>query len=267
MLPEVWLPNCAGDSSFSRYLVSISVGKTSAFDIAMEIDNISSLQEYHVEFVADKGSAAHTRLVGLPVSHMVAGDWLRFHIAQHDAFGNLCALQSEPPTITLKGLREDAGTALVCSFAGSTTVCELRPTHAGAYSLEVLVSGAPVRGSPFEFRVHAGMADWGNSMFSVLDGASNSSAPGAPIRLRLRVLDRYGNPCEDISRTAVDRIDLEVLGLNKTDFNVTSNGDGAFDASFSLTRTGNYTVFVLLNGVSLLHSPFSWEITAGSAEA
>ncbi len=233
----------------------------------MVMDGTACPQEYRVEFAADEASAAHARVVGLPFSRVVAGDWLRFHVVQHDVFGNVCASQSEPPTITLNGPHEDAGTALVCTLAGSLTACELHPTRAGAYSLELLVSGKHVRGSPFEFRVHPGLADRGNSTFSLVDGASNCSAPGAPIRLRLRLQDRYGNGCDDVSRTTIDRVDVEVLGVNKTTSELTSNGDGTFDATFSLTRAGNYTVSVLLNGVLLPESPFDWEITAESLEA
>ena len=116
--------------------------------------------------------------------------------------------------------------------------------RAGTYSLRVTVDGKPVHGFPRNLQIVAAQTD---PRACVIRGDSlNSVVAGEVTKCLVTAADRYQNVCLE----GGDRLTARLVGpAGSIDADVSDFGDGTYRLVFVVPRSGEWRIFLAVNGV------------------
>lgn len=134
--------------------------------------------------------------------------------------------------------------------------------RAGTYSLRVLVSGRPVHGFPRNLQIVAAQTD---PRFCTIRGDALSNViAGEVTHLLINAADRYQNVCLE----GGDRLTARLLGpAGSIDADISDFGDGTYRMAFVVPRTGEWKVYLAVNGVENTKSATSFIAKQGGLTA
>ena len=116
--------------------------------------------------------------------------------------------------------------------------------RAGTYSLRVTVDGKPVHGFPRNLQVVAAQTD--PRSCSIRGDSLNSVIAGEVTKCLVTAADRYQNVCLE----GGDRLTARLIGpAGSVDADVSDFGDGTYRLVFVVPRSGEWRIFLAVNGV------------------
>lgn len=123
---------------------------------------------------------------------------------------------------------------------------------AGQYLLHVRLrnQAAALPGSPFLLTVDPGSAF---ALSTFLPPGSIQGEVGKPITLNLLTSDAMGNPCSEGGSQVTSAFDITMSSFTKS--TVTDCGDGTYDLTWVITKTGEFKANVSIEGKLLPNSP------------
>lgn len=172
----------------------------------------------------------------------LAGRQMAVAIFARDRFNNEAIFKDERLRVDVVGVantvfsqsQKEAGECLFTSAL----------QRAGTYSLRVTVDGKPVHGFPRNLQVVAAQTDPRSCM--IRGDALNSVTAGEITKCLVTAADRYHNVCLE----GGDRLTARLLGAaGSIDADVSDFGDGTYRLVFVVPRSGEWKIYLAVNGV------------------
>jgi filamin len=169
----------------------------------------------------------------------------------------------------------DAFTARVSGPDGAPLLCQFNDTHDGKYqasytptksgrhTVEVLLNGEHIKGSPYHPLMENANA---GKCWAEGDGLTHGKTK-KPCNFRIHAVDADGNPV----KTGEDPFEVSITGPQEVHPKFTDNKDGTYDVEYQVEVPGDYTINVNLHGSPIKDSPFhphiKWSCDAAQSYA
>jgi filamin len=128
----------------------------------------------------------------------------------------------------------------------------------GEYTISITLEGTPIKDSPFTVWVSGPDSSTSYAEGPGVEGANTKE----PAPFTIKSIDSRGNPVN----TGKDNFKAVVSGPEDVgEVPLTDNGDGTYDGVYQVSRPGNYTVDITLDGEPIKGSPYNLLIQAGNA--
>jgi len=183
----------------------------------------------------------------------IAGTAGFVYVQSQDVFGNnLTSSENGTWLITFEGT---TGFFEVEYVATGVYFIAYNVTTAGKWNMNITVDGFPIRRSPFPIRISPNVTYAPTSAASG-DGLT-ATRTDEQASFSIIAYDRYGN----LRNTGGDQWEVQIQDKASgaavvSGIPVTDASDGSYTASYVLSKSGDYLLFVQLHGLNVNGSPF-----------
>lgn len=213
---------------------------------------------WEVECEHAETHAASCWISGTGLHIGTAGSEADFAVQLKDRYQNNVLLE-EPVKVRLKG--PELVRPLVKYQGGGSFRVYYTCNDSGDYTIEVTIDGHHIGDSPYE--VNVGPADtYAETSYAEGQGLVRGEV-GEKLRFKIISTDIYGNQ----RRSGGDHYVVSIQGVSMAKSNIRDLNDGTYECTYSVQTSGQYSIFVSLEGVEISGSPYYCDLEPSYTDA
>jgi filamin len=232
------------NGTYSCEYIPTAVGK---FDLKISLrgDSIKG-SPYHPVIAGPNSKNSYAQGPGVEGARV--GKPAPFTVFSRDQNGNQVPTGGDPFSVKVSG---PGGAPLICQFQDNnsgTYDATYTPVHPGKHTVEVLLNGEHVKGSPYH-----------PLMENANSGRSYAEGPGLtagktkkPCNFTIHAVDADGNPV----KIGGDPFHVSITGPEQVNPSFKDNNDGTYSVEYKVETPGDYKIDVTLHDSPIKDAPF-----------